>query len=96
MPAINSDTSAAGNAPTLSNPAYLAGLIVAVVLLLGVALWLGLRSYRKRQSAKRKERTDAAFLSVKGLVREDGIRSEKGSLQSVQIHLHCTTSTNLM
>ncbi|KAH9481448.1 hypothetical protein JR316_0005974 [Psilocybe cubensis] len=57
--------------PTLANPIYLAGLIVAIVILVGAGLWMGLRFFRKRMAAKRQEKTGAAFLSVKGLVRDD-------------------------
>ncbi|PPQ67474.1 hypothetical protein CVT25_006015 [Psilocybe cyanescens] len=59
------------NGPTLANPIYLAGLIVALVILAGAGAWLGLRTYRKRMMSKRQEKTGAAFLSVKGLVRDD-------------------------
>jgi flagellar biosynthesis/type III secretory pathway M-ring protein FliF/YscJ len=62
---------------SVSNPIYLVGVIVAVVIILVVAAWLGLRAYRKRLAAKREEKMGAAFLSVKGLVRENAAVSEK-------------------
>jgi hypothetical protein len=71
---------------SLSNPIYLAGLIVALVILSIAGGWMGLRYYRKRQAAKRESQMGAAFLNVKGLVREGGSLDEKdGSLQCVSL-----------
>jgi hypothetical protein len=60
----------------------IAGVVVVAVIVTGVAIWMGLRLYRKRMANKREAERGAAFLSVKGLVRDDGAPSEKdGSLQ---------------
>lgn len=91
MPAFNllsrtTTPSAASSNESISNPLYLAGVIVAVVIVLVIAIWLGLRTYRKRIAAKREEKMGAAFLSVKGLVKVDSEtetdeKSSKGTLQ---------------
>ena len=58
------------------------GCVVVAVIVLGLAIWMSLRFYRKRMSAKREAERGAAFLSVKCLVRDDGEANEKnGSLQ---------------
>ncbi|PPQ71194.1 hypothetical protein CVT24_010012 [Panaeolus cyanescens] len=58
-----------------SNPIYIAGIIVAAVIALGASIWLGVRWIRKRAAKKREEKVNGAFLSVKGLVREDSLDS---------------------
>ncbi|PBK78500.1 hypothetical protein ARMSODRAFT_924877 [Armillaria solidipes] len=69
-------------------PIYIAGFVVVGVLLLGVALWLGIRTHRRRAQAKREENLGAAFLSVKGLVRDGDVHTEKAplpeNLQAIQ------------
>lgn len=82
---------------SLSNPIYLAGLIVALVILAVVGGWLGLRYYRKRQAAKRESQMGAAFLNVKGLIREGGSLDEEksGPLQCVFLSFECNTCNNI-
>lgn len=69
-------------------PIYIAGFVVVGVLLLGVVLWLGIRTHRRRAQAKREENLGAAFLSVKGLVRDGDVHTEKAplpeNLQAIQ------------
>ncbi|PBK92881.1 hypothetical protein ARMGADRAFT_929500 [Armillaria gallica] len=69
-------------------PIYIAGFVVVGVLLLGVALWLAVRTHRRRAQAKREENLGAAFLSVKGLVRDGDVQAEKAplpeNLQAIQ------------
>ena len=55
---------------SVSNPIYIAGIIVAAVIALGGAIWLVVHWLRKRAAKKREEKMNGAFLSVKGLVRE--------------------------
>ncbi|KAF8962779.1 hypothetical protein BDZ97DRAFT_1905168 [Flammula alnicola] len=86
MPAFHvfprSQTPSDSASPSISNPIYIAGIIVAAVIFLGFLVWMGLRAYRKRLASKRESQMGAAFLSVKGLVREDEVSDEKaGSLQ---------------
>ncbi|CAA7267130.1 unnamed protein product [Cyclocybe aegerita] len=66
---------------TISNPVYIAGIVVVGVIALGVGLWLSLRVYRKRAMRKRQENMGAAFFSVKGLVPEGDPEKMDGSLQ---------------
>ncbi|KII89878.1 hypothetical protein PLICRDRAFT_40059 [Plicaturopsis crispa FD-325 SS-3] len=56
---------------SITNPIYLAGIAAAGALVLGCALWLIIRAVRKRAQAKRDNARGAAFLSVRGLVKED-------------------------
>ena len=50
---------------------YIAGFVVAGVVLLGGVGWLTLRFLRKRAQRKDGDKRGAAFLNVRGLVRED-------------------------
>lgn len=54
---------------------YVAGFTVAGVIVLGLAVWFGIRIYRRRSAIKREDERGAAFLSVRGVVK-DG--EEKG------------------
>ena len=71
------DLPSSADSPSISNPIYVVGIVVAVVTILAISGWLGLRVYRKRAAAKRESKMGAAFLSVKGLVREDDPMNEK-------------------
>ncbi|KAK0463806.1 uncharacterized protein EV420DRAFT_1618708 [Desarmillaria tabescens] len=90
MPAIavRDENSAAMSSSSSLRPIYIAGFVVVGVLLLGVALWLAIRRYRRRAQAKREENLGAAFLSVKGLVRDGDVPTEKAplpeNLQAIQ------------
>ncbi|KDR76307.1 hypothetical protein GALMADRAFT_247666 [Galerina marginata CBS 339.88] len=70
------------DASSISNPVYIAGIIVAAVIISGVGIWMGLRFYRKRMAAKRESERGAAFLSVKGLVRDDAGNEKDTPIQS--------------
>lgn len=48
----------------------IAGIVVACVLVLGVAAWLGIRYYRKRSSAAREDQLGSGFLAVRGIIKE--------------------------
>ncbi|KAL4252564.1 hypothetical protein ABKN59_004994 [Abortiporus biennis] len=50
----------------------IAGIVVACVIFVGVLVWLGIRRYRKKASAKREEKLGSGFLAVRGVKREDG------------------------
>ena len=52
------------------SPIIIAGIVVACLLFSGVALWLGIRYYRKRSSASREEGLGSGFLAVRGIVKE--------------------------
>jgi len=71
---------------TVHNPIIIAGIIAIALIFFALSLWLGFRIYRKRATAKRESKMGAAFLSVKGLVQDDGSGDEKhGDLTSVYI-----------
>ncbi|KAI0058650.1 hypothetical protein BV25DRAFT_1790558, partial [Artomyces pyxidatus] len=57
-------------------PTIIAGIAVAGCVLAAVALWLGIRAYRKRATRKREEARNAAFLTVKGIVKEGDIEKD--------------------
>ncbi|TFY83631.1 hypothetical protein EWM64_g384 [Hericium alpestre] len=54
-----------------SKGTIIAGICVAAASALAVALWLGIRWYRKRLQRKREDARGAAFLNVKGIVKVD-------------------------
>jgi len=61
------------------NPTYIAGICVACVIALGLAIWLGIRVQRKRAAAKREDGRGAAFLSIRGLVKEDDVEKDNSA-----------------
>jgi hypothetical protein len=52
-------------------PVYVAGFVIVGLAILGLSVWLAIRIRRKRSKAARDDLRGAAFLSVRGLVRED-------------------------
>lgn len=62
---------------TIHSPITIAGLTVIALTFFVISSWLGFRVYRKRAAAKRESKMGAAFLSVKGLVQDDGLGNEK-------------------
>jgi hypothetical protein len=64
------------NTNSIRNPVYIAGVCIIGVIVLAVCGWLVRRFYIRRRAAK-----DVWFLSVKGLVSENGEPlQEKGSI----------------
>ena len=55
------------NSNTIRNPVYIAGVCIIGIIVLAVGGWLVRRFYIRRHAAK-----DVWFLSVKGLVSENG------------------------
>ncbi|KAI0267723.1 hypothetical protein BC834DRAFT_923465 [Gloeopeniophorella convolvens] len=51
-------------------PVIIAGIAVAAAAFLGVCLWLGIRTYRKRSLKQRENGRQGAFLTVKGVMPE--------------------------
>jgi hypothetical protein len=58
------------------NPIYIAGIVIVGVMLLAVGLWFGIRTMRRRAAKKRDMKSESAFLSVRGVVKESGSGSE--------------------
>ena len=52
-------------------PTLIGGIVVAVALAVGIALFVLIRYVRKQASAQRKDERGVAFLNVRGIVRED-------------------------
>jgi hypothetical protein len=68
MPVVERrDSSIDANSNTITNPVYIAGICTIGVIVLAVGIWLARRFYLSRRAAK-----DVWFLSVKGLVLENG------------------------
>jgi hypothetical protein len=64
------------NSNSITNPVYIAGVCIIGVIALAIGGWLARRFYIRRRAAK-----DVWFLSVKGLVSENGEPvQEKGSI----------------
>lgn len=55
-----------------STEVYVAGFVVAGLFLLGATAWLTIRFLRKRAQRKEEDKRGAAFLNIRGLIREDG------------------------
>ncbi len=75
MPALFNTVARDENSALMSGssslrPVYIAGFSVIGAILIGVAIWLSIHIYRRRAQAKRDNMRGAAFLSVKGLVRD--------------------------
>ncbi|KAF9453411.1 hypothetical protein P691DRAFT_792500 [Macrolepiota fuliginosa MF-IS2] len=66
-PATGDAASSKGGVPAL----YIVGFVVAGAIVAGIALWLGIHIYRKSLAKKRQDRMGPAFLSVRGVVKED-------------------------
>lgn len=49
---------------------YIVGFVIAGATIFALAIWIGIRLYRKKLAKRRQENLEAAFLSVRGLVRE--------------------------
>lgn len=58
------------------NVTMIIGIVVACVIVVGGGLWLAIHIYRGRQASKRDNRRTSAFLSVRGVVKEDQQTSE--------------------
>lgn len=58
---------------------YIVGFAIAGVVVLGIILWLGIHLYRKRRERQRQDRMGTAFLSVRGLVKENESYLEKSA-----------------
>jgi hypothetical protein len=55
----------------------MAGLAIAGAIVIAISLWFILKMARKRAAKKREENMGTAFLSVRGVVRDDNL-TEKG------------------
>lgn len=82
MPVVERrDSSVDANSNTITNPVYIAGICTIGVIVLAVGIWLARRFYLSRRAAK-----DVWFLSVKGLVLENGETiHEKDTIPSVTV-----------
>jgi hypothetical protein len=76
MPAVpvhvfarSADSSALSMSSSLG-PVYVAGFVVVGLTIMGLFIWFGIRIFRNRSKAKRDDVRGAAFLSVRGLVKE--------------------------
>jgi hypothetical protein len=57
-------------------PTYIAGIALAGVIVLGLAIWLGIRHYRSRAQAKREKVRIAAFTPIRGIYKESETEKE--------------------
>ena len=70
---------------------YIAGFVVAGMVVLGAAAWVAIRFLRRRARRSDEDNRGASFLNVRGLVRED---SEKGQDNPLPKYVHqYSTST---
>jgi len=68
------------------NPIYIVGFVLVGVALLGLLVWLAIRTHRRRAVSKREENRGAAFLSVRGLVKNG--EPEKSSQSGIAPRRH--------
>lgn len=80
MPALRSIMRRSEESSQPMSPVYIAGFCVVGVILLGLGTWILIRFQRKRAVAKRENIRGAAFLSVRGLVKES-VGAEVGKEQ---------------
>lgn len=60
----------ASDAPPISRTIYIVGFTLAGLLAVASIMWLALRFFRRKLQAKRTEERGAAFLNVRGVVRD--------------------------
>ncbi|KAJ4476205.1 hypothetical protein J3R30DRAFT_414275 [Lentinula aciculospora] len=65
---LRDDSSTAENSSL--SPIYIAGIALIGTIIMGTVAWLTVRQLRKRSRSKRENERGAAFLSVRGVVRE--------------------------
>lgn len=74
-----------------STPLYIAGFVIAGVVFIAGVGWLTVRFLRKRAQRNGEDNRGAAFLNVRGLVREDGEKNGEDALpndfQGIQSHM---------
>ena len=96
MPAVpvhvfarSADSSALSMSSSLG-PVYVAGFVVVGLTIMGLFIWFGIRIFRNRSKAKRDDVRGAAFLSVRGLVKEGDEQktTEKELPESVMFALY--------
>ena len=59
---------------------YIAGFVIAGLIILGVVVCLTIRFLRQRARNNAEDNRGAAFLNVRGLVREDGEKEKEDAL----------------
>jgi hypothetical protein len=69
-------------------PTLVAGIIVIAALAFGIALFVLIRHLRKKASAQRNDERGAAFLNVRGLVKEDDRKRCVSCRVLVRAHTH--------
>ncbi|TEB34633.1 hypothetical protein FA13DRAFT_1789042 [Coprinellus micaceus] len=69
------------------NPIYIAGIVIVGAMLLAVGLWFGIRTMRRRAAKKRDKKSESAFLSVRGVVKESGSGSESSLNEKPQLRV---------
>jgi len=69
-----------------TNGLYVAGFVIAGLIILGVAGCLLIRFLRQRARNKDEDNRGAAFLNVRGLVREDGEKVKDEPLPKYGYH----------
>lgn len=66
------DTASSDDSSTATlSPIYIAGIALISAIVLAVVLWLVIRQLRIRSRRRREDARGAAFLSVRGVVKEE-------------------------
>ncbi|KAF8623647.1 hypothetical protein AX17_007346 [Amanita inopinata Kibby_2008] len=77
MPLVRLDVRSAAQDSSTINPIYITGFAAVGATVLGLVIWLLLRTVQKRAADRREEEPGAAFLSVRGVMRDGKTISEK-------------------
>lgn len=67
---------------------YVAGFLVAGLVFIGAVAWLTVRFLRKRAQRNAEDKRGAAFLNVRGLIREDGEKNGEDTLPEYGHQFH--------
>ncbi|KAK2460893.1 hypothetical protein APHAL10511_007363 [Amanita phalloides] len=83
MPLVNFDSRSNLHITSIG-PVYIAGLAGAGAIVIGLALWFVWRMFRKRAAREGEDNMGPTFLSVHGVVRDDGMAEKHpGSLYAM-------------
>lgn len=80
---IPGDANASSALTSTNMGIMIAGVTLCALIVLGVAVWLIVRMIRKKSQQKREDERGAAFLTVRGIVRDDGAPIDPPAMEKV-------------
>ena len=91
FPQLFSRGSTADDSTSNSNPVtpmVITGVAFACAMLAAVAVWLGIRAYRKHVRKQRSEERQGAFLTVKGVLSETDEKGTSSRQVPTTVNIH--------